>query len=77
MQRESFKKFHKKLEELYEKKATVKRDYGYLFKEGLGSLKTRSIQYLNKSVASFRMADAVIALGKKKPDLGASAGRVE
>ena len=44
-------------EELYGSREEVEKEYGYLFKEGLDLLRTRSIQYLNKWVALFRMAE--------------------
>ena len=63
-------KLIKRVDELYGKKEEVKQDYGYLFKEGVESLRTRSTQYLIKWVASFRMAENIIARGKLKNKKG-------
>ena len=51
---------------IYDKRDEIGQDYGYLFWEGIQSLCKNSTQYLIKWIASFRMAENVIARGKLK-----------
>lgn len=60
------------VDDLYGKREEVEQEYGYLIEEGLESLRKRSIQYLTKWAASFRMADNVLARGKLKGATGES-----
>ena len=53
-----------KVVEFYGRRGEIETDYGYLFKESLDSLRKRSTQYLIKWVASFRIAENVLARGK-------------
>jgi len=46
---------------LHGRREEVEKKYGYLFREGVDSLITRSTPYLTKWVASLRMAETVIS----------------
>ena len=59
-----------RVEKLYGRREEVEKEYGYLFKEGLDSLRTRSIHYITKWVASFKIAENVLARGKLKGKAG-------
>ena len=50
----------KRVDDLYGTKGEVEQEYGYLFREGLVSLRQCSTQYLIKWVAPVRMAKNVI-----------------
>ena len=62
-----------KVAELFGRREAIEAEYGYLFKEPIGSLQQRTTQYLMKWVASFRAAENVLAREKMKGRVGAIA----
>ena len=67
-------KITKRVLKLHGKREELERKYGYLFREGVESLTTRSTQYLIKWLTSFRMAENIIARGKLKNKKGVPIG---
>lgn len=56
----------RRIKKLFDNMKNIDKDYSYLFKENLVSLGKRSTQYLNKWIASVRMAECVMERRKSK-----------